>query len=60
MLKVESKTNKTNYRIIEYESWCGGVPSPEFCNNPLGYKFSWSPFAAIRNVNNDAKYLENG
>ena len=24
------------YRILEYESWCGGLPSPEFCDNPLG------------------------
>ena len=24
-------------RILEFESWCGGIPSPEFCDNPLGF-----------------------
>lgn len=47
-------------KIVEYESWCGGLPSPEFVDNPLGYKFSWSPIGAIGALRNDAKYLENG
>lgn len=47
-------------RILEYESWCGGLPSPEYTDNPFGYKFSWSPLAAIKNINNDARYIENG
>ncbi|CAD8093671.1 unnamed protein product [Paramecium sonneborni] len=59
-VKVKDEVYAKGGKIIEYESWCGGVPSPEFCDNPFGYKFSWSPFAAIRNINNDAKYLENG
>lgn len=48
------------YRILEYESFCGGLPSPEFCDNPLGYKFSWSPKGALLSLLNDALYLENG
>lgn len=48
------------FRIIEYESWCGGLPAPENTDNPFGYKFSWSPLAAIKNVNNDAKFIEGG
>lgn len=59
-IKVRDEVHAKGGKIVEYESWCGGVPSPEFCDNPFGYKFSWSPFAAIRNVNNDAKFLENG
>ena len=39
---------------------CGGLPSPEFCDNPLGYKFTWSPIGAFLALKNDAKYLENG
>jgi saccharopine dehydrogenase-like NADP-dependent oxidoreductase len=50
----------TILRIIEYESWCGGLPSPEFVDNPLGYKFTWSPIGAIGALRNDAKFLENG
>ncbi len=48
------------YRIIEYESWCGGLPAPEFVDNPFGYKFSWSPIAAIKNINNDAQFIDGG
>ena len=47
-------------KIVDYQSWCGGLPAPEFANNPLGYKFSWSPIGAIRALKNNAKYLENG
>lgn len=54
------KLNIYKKRIIEYESWCGGLPAPECTNNPFGYKFSWSPIAAIKNINNDAKFIENG
>ncbi len=42
---------------MEYESWCGGLPSPTDCDNPLGYKFTWSPIGAFRAFNNKAIYL---
>lgn len=29
--------------VVAYESWCGGLPAPECSDNPLRYKFSWSP-----------------
>ncbi|KAJ1567536.1 hypothetical protein HK096_009538, partial [Nowakowskiella sp. JEL0078] len=29
--------------LTSFISWCGGLPAPEASNNPLGYKFSWSP-----------------
>lgn len=44
---------------MEYESWCGGLPSPTDCDNPLGYKFTWSPIGAFRAFNNKAVYLDN-
>lgn len=28
-------------KITSFISWCGGLPAPEYSNNPLGYKFSW-------------------
>lgn len=34
--------------------------SPDACDNPLGYKFSWSPVGALNALNNDAKYIVNG
>jgi len=30
-------------RVVKFTSMCGGLPAPEAANNPLGYKFSWSP-----------------
>jgi len=33
--------------------------SPEACDNPLGYKFSWSPAGALGALKNPAKYIQN-
>ena len=43
--------------IVEYESWCGGLISPEYVDNPLGYKFSWSPLSALLALQNPAHFL---
>ena len=48
------------YQVTSFVSWCGGLTAPEDSNNPLRYKFSWSPEAAVSTVMNGAKYLENG
>lgn len=31
-------------------SYCGGLPAPENSDNPLRYKFSWSPRSALVNT----------
>lgn len=59
-MKIIHETEKAGGKIIEYESWCGGLPSPDFCDNPLGYKFSWSPIGAFRALNNKAVFINNG
>lgn len=59
-MKMVDEVAHEGGKIIEYESWCGGLPSPEFVDNPLGYKFTWSPIGAIGALRNDAKFLENG
>eukprot|EP00795_Rhopilema_esculentum_P002141 gene2141-17728_t len=41
-------------------SYCGGLPAPEHSENPLRYKFSWSPKGALRTLLNGARYLKNG
>jgi alpha-aminoadipic semialdehyde synthase len=46
--------------VESFISWCGGLPAPEFSNNPLRYKFSWSPRTVLANLKNSAKYLKNG
>lgn len=47
-------------RIISFESFCGGLPAPEFSDNSLRYKFSWSPRGALLNTLSSAKYLRKG
>lgn len=47
-------------RITSFVSFCGGLPAPEFSNNPLRYKFSWSPQKALLNTISAAKYLSKG
>ncbi|XP_063928453.1 alpha-aminoadipic semialdehyde synthase, mitochondrial isoform X2 [Zophobas morio] len=47
-------------RITSFESFCGGLPAPEFSDNPLRYKFSWSPRGALLNTLSGARYLRKG
>lgn len=46
--------------IESFVSYCGGLPSPENSDNPLRYKFSWSPRGALVNTLASAKYLRSG
>lgn len=47
--------------IIEsFVSFCGGLPAPEHSDNPLRYKFSWSPRGVLLNTLSAAKYLSKG
>lgn len=46
--------------IRSFRSFCGGLPAPEDNDNPLGYKFSWSPRGVVLAGRNDARYLEKG
>ncbi|KAA3671446.1 alpha-aminoadipic semialdehyde synthase [Paragonimus westermani] len=56
---IDEVTQKGGH-VVSYRSFTGGLPAPENSNNPLRYKFSWSPEAAMSTVMNGAKYLENG
>ncbi|XP_060529321.1 alpha-aminoadipic semialdehyde synthase, mitochondrial [Cylas formicarius] len=47
-------------RITSFESFCGGLPAPEFSDNPLRYKFSWAPKMALLNTVASARYLRKG
>lgn len=37
-----------------------GLPAPEFSDNALRYKFSWSPRGVLLNTISGAKYLSRG
>jgi saccharopine dehydrogenase-like NADP-dependent oxidoreductase len=46
--------------VEEFYSLCGALPAPEAADNPLKYKFSWSPKGVILASRNSALYLKNG
>ncbi len=46
--------------VEEFYSLCGALPAPEAADNPMGYKFSWSPKGVILASRNSALYLKNG
>ena len=43
--------------ITSFRSLCGGLPAPECADNPLLYKFSWSPAGVLAATSNSARYL---
>ncbi|KAL7752187.1 hypothetical protein RI367_002232 [Sorochytrium milnesiophthora] len=47
-------------KIKGFVSWCGGLPAPENSDNPLGYKFSWSPKGVLLAAMNLARYKWHG
>jgi alpha-aminoadipic semialdehyde synthase len=42
--------------ITKFVSVCGGLPAPEAAENPLKYKFSWSPRGVISASQNAARF----
>ncbi|MGX5174326.1 saccharopine dehydrogenase C-terminal domain-containing protein [Aliikangiella sp. IMCC44653] len=59
-MKVIDEAHDKGQKVEALVSWCGGLPAPEASNNPLGYKFSWSPLGVLMALNNDAQYLSQG
>ncbi|KAJ8750761.1 hypothetical protein K2173_015942 [Erythroxylum novogranatense] len=59
-MKMIDEAHARKGKIKSFTSYCGGLPSPAAANNPLAYKFSWSPAGAIRAGRNPATYRSNG
>jgi saccharopine dehydrogenase (NADP+, L-glutamate forming) len=47
-------------RVVSFRSHCGGLPSAEANDNPLGYKFSWAPRGVLTAARRPARYLLDG
>ena len=47
-------------KVEEFYSLCGALPAPESADNPMKYKFSWSPRGVILASRNGAQYLKRG
>lgn len=59
-MKIIDQAHANNEKVISFVSWCGGLPSPQDNDNPLGYKFSWAPKGVLLALLNDALFLHNG
>lgn len=59
-MSIIDKIHSEGGKIVEFYSYCGGLPAPEANDNPFGYKFSWSPKGVVLASKNPAKYLKNG
>lgn len=58
-MQIIDTVRREGGRIDSFFSYCGGLPALESNNNPLGYKFSWSPEGAMSAATNDGRYKEN-
>ena len=59
-MRIIDRVHNRGGEIKAFQSFCGGLPAPEANDNPLGYKFSWSPRGVVLAGRNDARYLEHG
>jgi saccharopine dehydrogenase-like NADP-dependent oxidoreductase len=59
-MKVVHEAAERGWKVVSYESYCGGIPVAEQATNPLGYKFSWNPGAAIKASRNTATFRKEG
>jgi len=59
-MQIINRIKNAGGKITGFSSYCGGLPALENNNNPLGYKFSWSPEGAMLAATNDGRYMEDG
>jgi len=59
-MRVIHRVHDAGGEVKSFRSYCGGLPAPDANDNPLGYKFSWSPRGVVLAGRNEARYLENG
>ena len=60
IMKVVDRVRAKGGRLTLLRSCCGGLPAPEANDNPVGYKFSWSPAGVLVAMNGPALYREAG
>ncbi len=59
-MKIIDHIHDLGGKVKEFYSLCGALPAPQDADNPLRYKFSWSPKGVIMASRNGAKYLKKG
>jgi saccharopine dehydrogenase-like NADP-dependent oxidoreductase len=59
-MRIIHDVEKKGGKVVSFKSYCGALPAPEAANNPLGYRFSWSPRGVLMASRNPALYLKDG
>ena len=59
-MQIIDRIHEEGGEIEDFYSLCGALAAPEALDNPLNYKFSWSPKGVVMAGNNDARYLKDG
>src|SRR4030043_375634 len=59
-MKIIDHIHGRNGKVEEFYSLCGALPAPEAADNPLKYKFSWSPKGVVLAGRNSALYIRKG
>jgi saccharopine dehydrogenase-like NADP-dependent oxidoreductase len=59
-MSVINRVKAEGGAVTSFFSYCGGLPAHRDNNNPLGYKFSWSPVGVMLAAKNNGRYLKNG
>lgn len=58
--KIIDRVHAQQGQVHNFYSLCGALPAPEAADNPLAYKFSWSPKGVMMASLSNARYLING
>jgi saccharopine dehydrogenase-like NADP-dependent oxidoreductase len=59
-MKIIDKVHRNGGKVSAFYSICGALPAPEAADNPMKYKFTWSPVGVLRASKNGAHYRKNG
>jgi saccharopine dehydrogenase-like NADP-dependent oxidoreductase len=59
-MRLIDQVHSTGGEVRSFRSYCGGIPAPDANDNPLGYKFSWSPRGLLLAGLRDARYKDSG
>ena len=59
-MRIIDEIHEKGGQLDSFTSWCGGLPAPDYNDNPLGYKFSWAPRNVLTALLNEATFLKDG
>ncbi|KAK6006752.1 hypothetical protein QM012_005760 [Aureobasidium pullulans] len=59
-VKTIDEVHRAGGKITSFTSYCGGLPAPANADNPLGYKFSWSPRGGLLALLNPGQWYQDG